>query len=209
VKVVGLTGYAGVGKNSVADILVRDYGYIQLAFADPLKEMIRDLNPILGFIDRGACGCEDCKGRDIQPVHLQDLYDYDYIDQDIKEMAEFGEELRRLWTTFGTEVMRKRQPDYWIRHMMTEILSENDDAKIVVTDVRYQNEAEFLNRLNAGDMLDSRLWRIARPGFEPGEHSSEQLAGLLGEEITLINDGTLEELAEIVGIAEGLPREGA
>ena len=36
---IGLTGFAGTGKDTVADILVEDYDYERLSFADPLKDM--------------------------------------------------------------------------------------------------------------------------------------------------------------------------
>lgn len=40
-----LVGKAGAGKDTVADILVRDYGYTRYAFADKLKEIAKDLFP--------------------------------------------------------------------------------------------------------------------------------------------------------------------
>lgn len=39
--IVGIGGKAHSGKDTVADILVRDYGFIKMAFADRLKELVR------------------------------------------------------------------------------------------------------------------------------------------------------------------------
>src|SRR5690606_29398259 len=35
---IGLTGYAGSGKDTTADYLVEHYGFVRVAFADKLKE---------------------------------------------------------------------------------------------------------------------------------------------------------------------------
>ncbi len=37
--IIGLSGLARSGKNTVADILTYKYGYRQLAFADTLREI--------------------------------------------------------------------------------------------------------------------------------------------------------------------------
>jgi dephospho-CoA kinase len=42
-----LAGYARSGKDEVAKILVRDYGYTRVAFADSIREFVLKVNPIL------------------------------------------------------------------------------------------------------------------------------------------------------------------
>lgn len=41
--ILGISGLAGSGKDTVADILVRDYRFAKVAFADPLKRIVRDV----------------------------------------------------------------------------------------------------------------------------------------------------------------------
>lgn len=41
--IVGVCGRAGSGKDTIADILVRDHGFVKVAFADPLKRICRDI----------------------------------------------------------------------------------------------------------------------------------------------------------------------
>ena len=48
-NVIGLTGYAGSGKDTLANILVEEYGFTRIAFADKTKEFLYDLNPGIGF----------------------------------------------------------------------------------------------------------------------------------------------------------------
>ena len=38
--IIGLTGYAQAGKDSVANSLVQNYGYTRVAFADKIKELL-------------------------------------------------------------------------------------------------------------------------------------------------------------------------
>lgn len=41
--IIGITGYAGSGKDTIADILVRDHGFGKVAFADPLKRICKEV----------------------------------------------------------------------------------------------------------------------------------------------------------------------
>lgn len=41
--IIGVCGKAGSGKDTIADILVRDHGFVKVAFADPLKRICKDI----------------------------------------------------------------------------------------------------------------------------------------------------------------------
>lgn len=41
--IVGVCGKAGSGKDTIADILVKDHGFVKVAFSDPLKRICRDV----------------------------------------------------------------------------------------------------------------------------------------------------------------------
>lgn len=226
--VVALTGLARAGKDSVADILVRDHGFSKMSFAAPLKRMMRNLNPIVGFESSGCAECdyEDCEINNLVPVYLQDLYDRGMTEDDMKA-SEYGDEVRRLWQRFGTDVMRAEQDDYWIQKAKEDLLESGYD-RVVFTDCRFPNEADMIYELGRrvelheafGGMWSvtnhTSVWQVVRPGVErqEGAHASEQHVGLMGEEITIHNDGTLKELAEPVGTAlrvitgEDLPPTG-
>lgn len=203
--VVGLTGLMRAGKDSVADILVRDHGFVKMSFAAPLKRMVRNLNPIVGF-DDGRC-CSDCPPEDPWPVYLQDLYDAGMDDEDIKA-SEYGHEVRRLWQRFGTDVMRAEQDDYWIQKAKDDLMKSGHE-RVVFTDCRFPNEADMIYSLRSyvvgqtyegADHVQASVWQIVRPGVErqEGAHASELNVGRMAEEITIHNDGSLEDLAEPV-----------
>jgi hypothetical protein len=82
----------------------------------------------------------------------------------------------------------------------------------VFTDCRFPNEADMVFELSGthvgdtyenADHIQSSVWQINRPGVErqEGGHVSEQWVGRMGEEVTIENDGTLDDLAESVKTA--------
>ena len=51
--VIGLTGYAQSGKDTLASILVERYGYRRVAFADAIREFIYEVNPMVSCSPTG------------------------------------------------------------------------------------------------------------------------------------------------------------
>jgi hypothetical protein len=204
VIVVGLSGYAGAGKDAVADILVSDYGFTKMAFADPLKRMLRRLDPIIGHDLYAGC-CNECSDMpEVTEVRFSDAAQYGFDDESLKR-SPWDEEVRRLWQHFGTEVFRDEDEDYWVKKAALALL-ESPAERVVFTDVRFENEAEFIYD-RVYHQLDgpNSVWRIDRPGHRPDDiHESEQMVGLLGEEVTIINDGSLEDLEYPVSLAMDL-----
>ena len=45
---LGFIGYPGTGKDAIAQELVSNYGYERIAFGDPVKQMLLDIDPIYG-----------------------------------------------------------------------------------------------------------------------------------------------------------------
>ena len=43
--IIGLSGYAQVGKDTVANYLVENYGFVKVSFADPIREALYKLDP--------------------------------------------------------------------------------------------------------------------------------------------------------------------
>lgn len=203
--VIGLTGKQGAGKDSVADVLVELHGFTKMAFADPLKAMVRRLDPIIGHELYVGC-CDECNDTEVTEVRMSDALKFGFDDNSLKE-SPWAEEVRDLWQRFGTDVMRAEDPDYWVRVAeadLWEVAAHTD--RIVFTDVRFENEALMIQTLPGEATV--ALWEIARPGYEGDDHESEQLAGLLGELVQIINDGELGDLDEGVQVALDMTLSG-
>lgn len=170
--VLGLTGLAGAGKDTVADHLVDVYGFTKLSFAADLKDMLNTLNPFIGY-----------------GIRLMDARE-EYGDNSEAILKSRFPEYRRLLQTLGTECIRDRDPEFWINRLLAKV--EATDGNVVVTDCRFPNEVEALGAAAFG-LTD--FWHVVRPAQTkgPASHSSESHAGFMGE-TNLINSGSIEDL---------------
>ena len=166
---IGLTGQKRVGKDSVAAVLVEEFGYRRLAFADALKAAALSLDPI---VTRGIGS-----GRLSFYVSILGW-----------EAAKDVPEVRRTLQRLGTAI-RDHDRNVWVRPVATAIAE--DDDPVVVTDVRFPNEADMIRDLG-GIVL-----RVERPGMENDDpHPSEAGIAELDADGVIHNRGDLAELAE-------------
>lgn len=170
-KLIGLSGAAGVGKDTVADYLASQYGLSQYAFAAPIKE---GLKAMFGLTDQHFT-----HGLKEAPV--------EHLGVSPRVLAQ------RLGTEYGREMVC---PDVWIREAERRWLALQDGASggMVISDVRFDNEADWVRRRGG------QVWHIWRPDAKPvARHKSEDGVQIVKEQdILLLNNGTLDDLYEIV-----------
>ncbi len=187
-QVIGLTGFAGSGKSTVASYLGEEHGFTRLSFAGPLKKMLRTLNPIIDITDNEG-------GNEYSEVRVGELFKLGWTEALIKEDPHMGGEYRRLLQVLGTDCIRSVDPEFWVKAGIAQMT--DPDGKYVFDDVRFPNEAEVISRLNA-----LGLWHIERPGYEAvNGHASEQHAGNMGEKIFLFNGRDREGLHDQIDVA--------
>jgi len=92
---------------------------------------------------------------------------------------------RRLLCDIGM-AMRAYHPTYWIDHARVAIRGR----ACVFTDVRFQNEADFIRGLGG------IIVRVVREGLAAGEHESETGQLAIRSDQSILNDGTIEGLHE-------------
>lgn len=80
---------------------------------------------------------------------------------------------------------RKFDEDFWIRYVDKWIAYRQ---RVVYTDVRFQNEADYV-RGKGGIIV-----RIVRPGQIAENHESELKQCEIAADIEIVNDGTIEDL---------------
>ena len=185
-NVVGLTGFAGVGKSTAAQYLVERHGFTRLSFAAPLKKMLRTLNPIMG----GSLIYGE-RGHRAGSLTLAQVFALFNDDELAVKASRYGDEYRRLLQVLGTDCIRAVDEDFWVRAAIAQMEQDREFGKYVFDDVRFPNEADVIT-----GMQNLGLWYIEREGIHAANgHASEQHAGKMGEQVFLFNGtGQLEFL---------------
>ena len=180
--IIGLSGKTGAGKDTVAQILVEEFGYKRVAFADKIKECLLALDPAIWTNPNGLT--ERLSGM-IKMMGWEQA----------KQHPEVRRLLQRMGTEVGREILGGRT---WINQVFYEI-NVDPFRNWVVTDVRFVNEAAITN----SSIKDRQLWRIERDLPAINNHASETELDNWQFDKVIENNGTLEELAIKVREAMG------
>lgn len=173
---VALVGNMRSGKNTFGDILVKEYGYTEISFADELKRICKELFP---------------------------------------EQFKNGNKPREILQNVG-QCMRSIDYDVWVKALDRKI-KHYDGKNLVITDVRYPNEVDYL-RNNGFIIVQIIVYRsiiVGRckatdPNFNPAQldHESESMASsyIVGD-ILVYNNNSLEEyLAKVHQVISEIER---
>ena len=174
--IIGLTGYAQSGKDTVAKILVDQYGYTRIAFADKIRDFLYETNPMYDSIAG-------------EPLFVKAR-----VDRDGWEKAKQSPQIRRLLQNSGVAARKVFGDGFWVHEAMKTMLEDpRPDMNYVITDVRFLNEADMI-RANNG-----QIWRIKRIGVDAvNAHVSESQMDDYKVDQILTNNGTIEDLETMV-----------
>jgi hypothetical protein len=172
---IGLHGASRSGKDTVAGILLGNYGFKQIALATKIREILLDLDPWL----------EDSN------IGLTDLYEmyggnWDKIKAHSEDSVEWMIKL-------GQSARDRLHEDVWID---AALLNENWEQNIVISDIRQLNEVDFVRN------WEGQLWYIERPGTT--SRGMDGLLKDVEFDAHIVNDSTITHLEEVItGIMEG------
>lgn len=168
--IIGLHGLPRSGKDSIANILIA-CGFTKRAFADPLKQAAAIL------LNRPLAECNGDGGFNREAI-----------------LPEWGFSMRWFLQVLGTECLRAQVDDeFWVRRWAMGL---NKDANTVVTDVRFENEAQAI-RAQGGILIE-----VTRPGTVSNGHVSDKPVAC---DYHVANTGTLVDLGVAVfGLLENL-----
>lgn len=167
--IIGIAGKARTGKNTLANFIEAQYGGYQYALTSPIRAMLR-----AGF------------GIDFDDPH--------WVAHKEDVIPAIGRSPRELMQTLGTEWGRRRvHPDIWVILANQALLARGPG--MIITDVRFENEAEWI-RKNGGQVI-----HVSRSAAAPvHQHTSED--GIIfqpeGRDMLVINDFDLESLQHTV-----------
>lgn len=184
VTIVGLSGKKRSGKDTFASTLIAERGFRRVSFADNVRQGALDLDPIIRFE-------EDEWHLSVASFEAGPRYERlsAIVDRIGWEAAKEIREVRRTLQRFGSESIRKLDPEFWVRAAMMQ--AHATPGPVVITDVRFENEAKAVT--DAGGVVV----RITRPGLESAdEHPSETALDAYPWDLEVLNDGTVEQLAE-------------
>jgi len=162
-KIIGLSGFPGSGKDTAAEALLYR-GWKRLAFGDKLKQ--------------GAIGIDPIVGVEHQPWWRRSPPKLIRLNQAISKYGDAAKrkfpEVRRFYQRYGTEGGRDVHGRLcWIkiieRQLLEFIVSDNPPPGVVITDVRFPEEHELIKGRSGS------VYYIERSGLDYApSHSSEQ-----------------------------------
>lgn len=115
-SLIGIAGPARSGKDTAANFLFTEYGYLIRSFASPIRDMLK----VLG----------------IDPVDLRDNKD--------EVTTIYGKTPRYMMQKLGTDWGRDDiNPDIWVIRM-EQWLNTHRYSDVVIPDIRFENEADLI-----------------------------------------------------------------
>lgn len=201
-KLIGLAGPARVGKDTVADYLVEERGFVKFSFSDALYEEVSNAFDVpvdaLQRADLKECATQwlalyRCDNIEAINAMIED-------DDDRTYFLNCPRSPRWVLQRWGTAYRRAQDPDYWIKKaglFIDEYLKAvaagdiKDPGGLVNTSVRFPNEQQFI-RERGGE-----VWHIYRRDAERqhlNTYESERRLLVLEGDKELYNNSTVERL---------------
>lgn len=224
---IGITGCAGAGKDTIANRLCASHGFTRLAFADRLKEIVAlvfDV-PVMHFHDRDLKNanhpnlhpstierlyCQDRGLLDVLIPVLCDLYDkkaseiialgWDHIAADFfcRLLPKNGCSPRLAVQLIGTEGFRERICDTtWLDYVLRKAVEHVGKGQSTVI-----TDVRFSNEFQGVKSVNGVMWGVQRDNAEQYDHASEREVGRLIDDCdhVLWNNGTIDGLITLADI---------
>lgn len=170
---IGITGYAQVGKDTAADYLNRVYGYDRLAFADALRRLTERLNPLVAL---------DAAGDGLAPYNeVVAAAGYERAKVEVPGVRQFLKDL-------GNGAREVLGADVWVSAVMRSV---RFGQSVVVSDVRFLNEAAAIR--NFHPKSPGIIIRIVRPDHD-AESAFEREVAQVQADFEVHNNGSITDL---------------
>lgn len=162
--IIGLIGKKKSGKDTIASMM------LDILHDDPEK-----INIVMTTSFAAALKKEVCEGCGIS---------YEYL-------TEHKDNFRLILQGWGTNFRRQLcGEDYWVKKVESEILMLNNTDYVIITDVRFQNEADMIKKMS-GYLI--RVFRDKTDDYTD-LHPSEEQMDLIKTHSIIDNDYDLPTL---------------
>lgn len=173
---IGLIAGKGSGKTTAAIYLTNELNFIEKSFADPLKKACQEL---FLFTNEQVNGTQEQKETpDPEWYNCTPRKVLQYVGTDL-----LREQMGKLIPELGIDIFT-----HGFKIWYNQLLKENPNASVIVSDIRFQDEADTIKNLGG------YIIKIDRPGLENlDNHPSEtQLKKITNYHKLIVNDGTLD-----------------
>lgn len=184
-QIIGLSGRKRSGKDTLAAHFVEKHGFTRFAFADPLREAVLALDPLVSVQQDEQYLINWYKPAwDVSYLRLSNI-----VRELGWEKAKGIREVRRLLQAFGSESIRTLDDTFWVRITMEKV--DALPGPVVITDMRFPNEYDAVKD------RQGTLVRVTRGSFEIRKeelHVSETALDHHDFDWVAHNGGTIEDL---------------
>lgn len=174
-RLIGVCGYAGSGKDTVAKVLAEEYGFKHRFFGTKLREMAMDINPIIQLNDNTY----------ERYASLVNRLGYETAKREHPEV-------RRFLVALAESARSRLNEAIWLETVLPPGVSSMD--RVVISDVRNVIEVNEIHR-RGGVII-----YINRTGVGPANSTEERTIAQIKPDYMIINSGTIEDLSRQVGL---------
>ncbi len=126
--IVSICGFQGSGKDTIANYLISEYGFVKISFAGAIK----DIASVMFGWDR----------QKLEGLTKEDREWRETVDPWWEKQLNLPISPRYIMQQFGTELFRRHfHPDIWVK-VVEKKLTEYEN--VVITDCRFPNEIKMV-----------------------------------------------------------------
>jgi hypothetical protein len=164
VNIIGISGKGGSGKSTVADILVKEHGFVCVSLADPMKRFLKTL---FEFSDGQLWGTSENRNAEDPRYKLTPRYALQQLG------TEYGRRMfEDVWIDYALKMAERiftaekdwGYPGYTPEHGFNQG-AQHPARGVVIPDIRFANE---LSRIREAG---GRIWYRPDGGL-PGAHAN-------------------------------------
>lgn len=186
--IIGIAGKKGSGKDTVANHLVENHGFVKFAFADALKKVALKSIHTIWPDQLGHITLDDMYSMSAKEIIYDDV---------LYNREPFS--IRKFLQHFGTSIIRDNLGEnVWVDVILKKIqhiIKHNPQANICISDCRFDNEVNALRAFSKHTNILIYIIRVERnlvDNTETCKHVSENQA--FDVDFIISNNCTLHEL---------------